>query len=288
MGQRLPPGMTAERFLTTLADPRISVTATLSGHPLGHFTVPKGWDTGHRTLDCYLLYVVRHGRLLLDVDSVEQEVGPGGVVLIPPQVRFRTRLAPNRPRPTILRCRILLGEGLTWTGPHCVSDAHDIEPLVVQLIKEADADRPHADVRIRGLVLAIFADLCRHHDGDRDRRTLSNLQRYDLEEFVAANPKLRATPRQLAARVGLSLDYFTRVFRNTYRLAPRQWMVRERVLRAAEAISQTAESLQEIAEEFGYRDFKLFSRQFTRVIGIPPLRYRRDVRLDGSDREPRR
>ena len=97
--------------------------------------------------------------------------------------------------------------------------------------------------------------------------------RYDA--FVAEHAKDRLSPSDLAAELDLSPDYFARLFRKSFDLSPRAWLVDQRIRQAAAAMVNSTRTASQIAIDFGYDDVFLFSRQFKQVLGMGPLAYRR-------------
>jgi methylphosphotriester-DNA--protein-cysteine methyltransferase len=62
-------------------------------------------------------------------------------------------------------------------------------------------------------------------------------------ENLAARPSLEA----MADAANLSPDYFSRLFHSTYGLAPRDWLVRERIYTAARLLRETDLTIYQIA-----------------------------------------
>ena len=105
-----------------------------------------------------------------------------------------------------------------------------------------------------------------------------SLQREALEEWAHRDGRVQVTPAQLAAHLGLSADYFTRLFRKSYGISPRAWIVRERIKMAAVRLLESHLNIGEVAEEFGYSDIFFFSSQFKQVMGQSPRHYRSSAR----------
>ncbi len=78
----------------------------------------------------------------------------------------------------------------------------------------------------------------------------------------------------LARALGLTADYFTRAFRRSYGMSPRQWLLSERLAGARMAIAKGG-PIKSVAHQFGYRDPHLFSRQFRKAFGLSPRQWRR-------------
>ena len=91
-------------------------------------------------------------------------------------------------------------------------------------------------------------------------------------------------PADLAARVQLSLDYFSRLFRKTYGVAPKTYLKRERMRVASHMLAETDASVKQVAAELGFENVSFFCRQFRSVYALSPARYR--VRQNTGDRIP--
>jgi AraC-like DNA-binding protein len=265
-----------------LLDRRISVGVELHGFP-GLMTVPASWDTGSVTIREHMVYFVRRGRIRVN----EHLLSAGGCALVPPGTAFRARSVDGAA--AIMRCRLDVSRnGRVVPGiPQVMirQRAWEIEPVVGMLIDAAGNDATdhaatdHAagrdvlvrDDRARCLAVLLIAGL---GQGGGESVGLDARQRRALADLVARHRAHGLTPRDLAAHLTLTLDYFTRRFRQTYGMAPRRWLVAERIRVACALLAEGGASLEQVAGELGYDDLKLFGRQFRQVMGMPPGRWR--------------
>lgn len=79
----------------------------------------------------------------------------------------------------------------------------------------------------------------------------------------------------LAAQLGVSYSQFRRLFKAHTGFAPLQYALQETHRRACDLLVNTRRPVGQIAADLGYDSIFYFSRQFKRMSGVPPLRYRR-------------
>jgi AraC-like DNA-binding protein len=79
---------------------------------------------------------------------------------------------------------------------------------------------------------------------------------------------------ELAALAGSSVPHFFRRFRKVTGSTPLDWLRRERISEAKKNLSQSRQTIRAIAEDLGYSDQFYFSRDFKKLVGLSPRRYR--------------
>ncbi|MFM2089914.1 MAG: hypothetical protein RLZZ127_403 [Planctomycetota bacterium] len=250
---------------------RRPAAAVLDGYPVAWRRAEPGWDTGWKILDQHLFHLVDAGEMLLDAGLGTQTLGPGTALLLPPGVRFRAWA--GRRLPHWWRLRLVLPA--PWDGAWVTAGCRDLEPVVTRLAAEAAAGPPGDAAAQRGGLLVLLAGLRRRQAAAAPGR-LDEARIRDLERFVAAQP--RATPRDLARRLGLSHDYATRLIRANLGQAPRRWILERRMHAIAAELLADATPLAVLAESHGYGDVRLLVRQFRQVMGLPPGRFRAEHR----------
>jgi AraC-like DNA-binding protein len=258
-----------------LLDRRVTVAGSLAGFP-GTMTVRAGWDTGVIRLSEHMIYFVRRGAARLECRSGALTLTPGSCAAIPGGLAFRMLAAGGRP-PTIMRCRLDLRRGgrdlPVSAAPLVRNPAWELEPVMRMLVDELAATPPEP-TRMRCLAALLVVGLVHPPATDHG---LDRSQRRALAEFVDRHRAHGLAPRDLAAHLGLTLDYFTRRFRQAYGMPPRRWLVRERVRAACIMLAEGTAALEEIASALGYAEANVFGRQFRAVMGIPPGRWRHDA-----------
>jgi len=79
---------------------------------------------------------------------------------------------------------------------------------------------------------------------------------------------------ELASSAHMSESHFRRSFKQCFGIAPQEFVVQQRLRRAATMLTETDRSIALIAFECGFGDQSHFSRQFRRFFGHPPRSYR--------------
>jgi AraC-like DNA-binding protein len=157
-----------------------------------------------------------------------------------------------------------------------VEEAWEAGQLVRQIVDELPSNLPFEALRLRALLVMLFTSAMRVRDRRQDGgHSLSRSQRVRLTRLARRHATERLSPGDLAAELDLSPDYFTRLFRKSFGLSPRAWLVDQRLRHAAGAMLNSNRSVSQIAGDYGYADVFLFSRQFKQVLGMGPLAYRR-------------
>jgi transcriptional regulator GlxA family with amidase domain len=96
-----------------------------------------------------------------------------------------------------------------------------------------------------------------------------------LREHIDSNIERRIKVETLANLANLSVCYFVRAFKQSMGATPRDYLMRQRVERTVQLLSDTNMSLSEIAFAAGFADQSHFARRFRQHVGVSPRDYRR-------------
>src|SRR5260221_912923 len=105
---------------------------------------------------------------------------------------------------------------------------------------------------------------------------LGPLQKRRALELLNENLAGRIRLSDLAHECGLSTSHFARSFKAAFGIPAHRWLVHRRVERSKELMTQTAESLADIAADVGFAEQATFTRAFRRIVGVSPGRWWRD------------
>lgn len=95
-----------------------------------------------------------------------------------------------------------------------------------------------------------------------------------LEE-LNAHPERHYVNRELAERIGMSVNTFLRRFHAACGKSPQQYLTEARLRRACVLLQYSSLSMEEIAERTGFCDRFYFTRMFTRCRQLSPAAFRK-------------
>ncbi len=103
---------------------------------------------------------------------------------------------------------------------------------------------------------------------------------YILDKLAEARRVMKAeiehpsSPKEIAARLGVSYSWFRRAFKDYMGISPAQYQIQLRLIRAKELLGQTALNITEIAYQLHFENGGQFSTFFKKREGLTPKEYR--------------
>jgi AraC-like DNA-binding protein len=107
-----------------------------------------------------------------------------------------------------------------------------------------------------------------------DRMVITKVRLKRVMDHVEAHLGEPVGLPELAAIAGLSPFHFSRVFRNQTGSTPYQHVIRRRIARAKELLSDPAMPIGEVARACGFSSQSHFTAAFTRATGVSPAKFR--------------
>jgi len=156
-----------------------------------------------------------------------------------------------------------------------VEELSELSRLIARLRGELEARQPGFEFLATALFMQIIGALARSYANRRDSRIHSPLVGIsEVISYLESQYTEEISLEALAARACMSKSTLFRVFRQATGSTPIEYLLRLRVLHAAELLRAGACTVAEAAFHVGFHDSNYFTRQFRRIMGMTPQAYR--------------
>ena len=132
-----------------------------------------------------------------------------------------------------------------------------------------------AYMETRGLLFSILSKFISLEKNTKEKKhSIKSI--LTIPNYIDEHLKEDLTVEILAKVCNLNIDYFSRLFKDTYHVRPNQYIQNKRIERAQLLLLTTNNSLQEITDKIGISNVAYFSRLFKKISGKSPSQFRRD------------
>lgn len=264
-------------WLSRLAEPKTRVRIEFKSTP-ARMTTTAAWDTGERRLPEHLLYFVAESRCSATLDGRKMIATAGSLSWVAPETPYHFQARSGEKPPVIYRFRFTVGDEknsrLKWNF-RFVPNAWILLEWMRQIAWEAERPGEFSSERIKNLLALLSIEVfSSSRTQAKAGTTLSAAQRTQIAQATDETISKHLRPAELARKLRLSPDYFSRIFRRTYGEAPRTWFLKQKLARAAALLRESSEPIAEIARQLGYNETYLFSRQFHHQFDMSPRKWR--------------
>ncbi|MBL7115975.1 MAG: helix-turn-helix domain-containing protein [Kiritimatiellae bacterium] len=149
-----------------------------------------------------------------------------------------------------------------------------VERLVEEMENECEEDVPGKEVSLRAKLLELIVLLSRAYTSTDTTEAHALLRVGNVIGALENNFSRDWRLDELLEIAHMSRSNLMRVFRKATGQTPIEYLVRLRIQRAMELLSNTDLSITEIALETGFNDSNYFTRQFRRILGESPRQFR--------------
>jgi len=232
----------------------------------------------HRHAGATICFVYR-GAFAERFAGVTLECTPGTLKITPAEEPHSNRFGREETRGLLIEAN---AAGVERLGPHAhileerasFRDAH-LSLLGWRLLAELRAGDSAAPLAIEGILLEVLAGAARAREL-RMRGTVPPRWVTEARDLLH-EPEPVGSLGELADAVGVHPVTLARGFRKAYGCSVGAYLRRLRIARAAQRLTETDDSLAEIALEAGFADQSHFSNLFRRETGLSPSAFRRSV-----------
>ncbi len=236
------------------------------------------WAGTPHTYGWYAILFVESGNMTITVAGEARLLTAGSLVIVPPGNEFHLQnLAPDT---HCLNHRVYLNtldhEGDQILHEPVIADGcHSLIHPIRQAYLTDNSRGPHWQQRMRALMLDVFIGALEgRKEGQQSIRRLSQAEQAVVLAFIDTHLGEELRAPALAAELKLSHAYFTKVFRNTYGVAPRTFILTRRLERASVLLKETDTPITLIIEDLGFGNEGFFYRSFKQRYGMTPREYR--------------
>ena len=172
---------------------------------------------------------------------------------------------------------------------HLVHGDSVVAELYGKIFAEWQQRLPAYRQSCRAMVLELLVYLCRNHvaqvleerDGLKRKKDLDRLN--TVLYYLSKHYTERITNAQLADMICLSEDRFGHLFRDGVGKPPLQYINELRLKKALSLLRAGGDTVTEVAEAVGFRDYNHFGRLFRKRYGVTPYEIKRGKTIPVPD-----
>lgn len=244
---------------------------------------------GPKIFDHYLLHIIESGHGVFRTETDRYQLGPGDCFLIHPgQI---VSYVSDASQPWRYRWVAFDGEhadeeisrlGLTPEKPVLHLVEKNPIPGYVSLIQGHFQSREESShMAAIGYLHLIWAEIM-NQSGRPSRLTLSEPQvQRTVKQMISYMASQYAHPvsiEQMCTSLGYNRAYLSRIFKQETGMTPITYLLKLRIDQSKRLLRERPDlSIEQVSASVGLTDPLYFSRQFKRLVGRSPSRYRKDI-----------
>jgi AraC-like DNA-binding protein len=248
-------------------------------HPSGyHFN----WEQG-RLLNEYQINYITAGKGILETRQGKYQIKPGSLLLIAPGFWHRYRplkktgwkeqfIGFSGPiAEQFLNHPLFAGKApILQIGMH-----EEVLDTYLKIFNLVDDEKPGYQQIASGMIVKLLGyllsfEMQKEFTGKRIAHIIEEV-RFKMRAAVDGNIDLK----QLADQYHIGYSYFRKMFKSYTGVAPHQYYLELKIMRAKELLLSTDKSIKEISFELGFQSIHYFSRIFKSKTGISPSELRK-------------
>lgn len=159
----------------------------------------------------------------------------------------------------------------------------DLYQIIIQIIHELKQKDKNYQYLVRGLILSLLIKLLNLSEASATKKLSSSEKTGNSLVIAPALDYIRINYAQdfpmddLAALCDMSPTHFRRTFTNIMGEGPLSYLTHVRISKASVLLRTTEMPVLDISEEVGFRSVSSFNRHFAEIMGIPPLKWRKQM-----------
>lgn len=260
----------------------------------------KNWSMEPNRHDNYEMVYMKKGYAVFDIEGQHVNLGPNDIVIIKPTQSHKFMVKSESGCEFIVLyftfenrisgeySEIPLEDFLNFvsgkeTGPYIalkVSQKNEIIVLLNRIMKERESSEPGSEFLNYLLIMELFVLLSRALKMEWENSIKSKSPKLKeligiAQNFIHNNFERDISLGDIARFVFLSPSYFTRAFKEETGMSPINYLLKVRIERAKELLTDTGLRISDIALSVGFSNQQRFNEMFKKFTNQTPLQYRK-------------
>jgi AraC-like DNA-binding protein len=248
------------------------------------FVLPHNWGFENRRNPNFHLAYVRSGDGWYILGNHMERLTRGKIIIASPQyAHSRILRSDHSPHLVLTRFSLLAhstDKPYPWDMPPFGFALVPRDPLLFHALfgqlQRTTSDAVLDAQRYSSILTTLLYTCCRELQDSYRQQESSDLRMEKALAFMRQHLHKNITMTQLAQAADLSPNYFREQFRSHFGKNPHRYFIEMKIKRATEWLTETDESIKDIAAALGYCDPFAFSKQFKAVTGVAPSALKRD------------
>lgn len=232
------------------------------------FDIPEGHD-------CWLL-ILTNTPAIFCVDNEYIEYPQNSAVLYKPHQRIYYRASSETYGNDWIRFytdeAYVITSPINCGVPFVINDPAYCHKLYQLLVNEYILNNTYKDITIDYLLRILFNKLLESYNYKHISPLFRNLN--DLKMEIYRSPELMWTVAKMAERLNISSGYLEEIYKNTFGVTCMEDVINSRINLAKKHLLYDNYTIAEIVPLCGYRNIEHFFRQFKKIAGVTPNRFR--------------
>ena len=255
-------------------------------HCIGYNSIyGSGYSVDREGLSAGYMFILAKSRISITADDRTQVYPPDTIVLFDKESRVRYSAAGG-----VLICDWICFDAagdkefmeqldITSGRPICFSDHEFIDVLIRNIAAEYYSMNSRRvkmiDTLMRTLLLKVSESADVRESANQQPSDPHYSALVELREKVYRNPQMKWNVDTMAAYVNMSRSYFQHIYRDVFGVSCISDVISGKIEKAKELLTETDCTVSQAAAMCGYENEEHFMRQFKKIVGLTPTKYRK-------------
>ena len=158
-----------------------------------------------------------------------------------------------------------------------LKEKQEIISLIEKVIMEREKRKTGWKIKIKGLMTEFLVNYLRMANDKSDSSSDTGVNFTKISkalQYIETNYANDISVKDIADTVGMSPDYMSKQFKKLVGVGPAEYCRNFRMAKAMELLKTSELTVAEVAEQLGFCDTSVFSRQFKQVLGVSHTSFR--------------